>query len=296
MTRGIQEYLDKLKSALAGRDPALVQDALADAEEHLTTAVDQAVAERPNATKEEVLPMIVEKYGTPEEVASAYKDIETHTRPAFAPAKDAGKRSAASLFFGVLADPRAYAALLYMVFSLVTGIIYFTWAVTGFSLSAGLFVLIVGIFVVGFYLLSLRGIALVEGRIIEGLLGVRMPRRPLFSRKGLGMWGGFKELICDRLTWTAFAYMILLLPLGIFYFTLAITLISISLSLVAYPLLVTIFDLPIMMTGNVYYYVPGWALPFVSLIGLLLLILTMHLAKLIGRMQGAFAKIMLVRE
>jgi uncharacterized membrane protein len=296
MSSPIQVYLEQLKSALAGSDPALVQDALADAEEHLATAVEQALAGQSGTTEEEVLPMIVERYGTPNEVASAYREIETHTKPALAPSEGRENRSIAARFFGVLAEPRTYGALLYMILSLVTGIIYFTWAVTGFSLSVGLIILIIGIFVVGFYLISLRGIALVEGRIVEGLLGVRMPRRPLFSRKGLGLWGRFKELVADRLTWTALAYMIIQLPLGIVYFTLAVILISVSLGLIAYPVLALIFDLPIMITGNVYYYIPGWALPFVTIIGFLLLVLTMHLARLIGHMHGAIAKLMLVRE
>ncbi len=40
-------------------------------------------------------------------------------------------------FFGVISDPRAYGALMYMLLSLVTGIFYFTWTITGISLTAG---------------------------------------------------------------------------------------------------------------------------------------------------------------
>lgn len=35
MIKTVDEYLDKLKDELAGCDPSLIQDALADAEEHL---------------------------------------------------------------------------------------------------------------------------------------------------------------------------------------------------------------------------------------------------------------------
>jgi len=81
----------------------------------------------------------------------------------------------------VLADPRAYTALLYMLLSLATGTLYFTWAVTGISLSLGLAILIIGIPFAILFFASVRGISLVEGRVVEALLGERMPRRPLYT-------------------------------------------------------------------------------------------------------------------
>ena len=48
-------------------------------------------------------------------------------------------------FFNVVSDPRTYGALLYMLLSLATGIFYFTWTVTGISLSLGFAILIIGI-------------------------------------------------------------------------------------------------------------------------------------------------------
>ena len=71
-----------------------------------------------------------------------------------------------------------------MLLALVTGIFYFTMTVTGLSMSAGLLVLIIGI---PFFLLFVgftRVLALAEGRLVEGLLGQRMPRRPLYPVEG----------------------------------------------------------------------------------------------------------------
>jgi hypothetical protein len=130
--------------------------------------------------------------------------------------------------FGVFGEPRAWGSLLYLIFSLATGIIYFTWAVTGLSLSLGLLVLIIGLPIAGLFLLSVRGISLLEGRLVEALLGIRMPRRPVFSRRDIGWWRKFKGLLVSGRTWTAMFYMIIQLPLGIIYFTIIITLISTS--------------------------------------------------------------------
>ena len=293
----IERYLDDLKHALAGCDPATIQDALSDAEEHLRTALDQTRRNGPDLTETEALDMIVEKYGTPEETAAAYREIETRTTPALAGVGcDTNERSLAGRILGVIADPRAYGSLLYMIFALATGIVYFTWAVTGISLSAGLFVLIIGLPFIGVFLLSIRGIALVEGRIIEALLGVRMPRRPLFSQKHLGIWQRFKALIGDRITWTTILYMIVMLPLGILYFTIFITMLVFVLRLIGSPIFDLFFDIPVMMIASTEYYIPEWTIPFAVLAGIIWLIATLHLARLVGRMQGVIAKSLLVRD
>ena len=89
--------------------------------------------------------------------------------------------------------------------------------------------------------------------------------------------------------------MILKLPLGIAYFTLFIVLISLALSGIALPILEQVFDLQPLVINNVLYYTPAWLMPLTVIAGILLLILTMHLAKVLGRMQGALAKALLVR-
>ena len=175
MSSSVDEYLTQLKTALQGCDQATVQDALADAEDHLRTALAKARDTQPGVAEADALPTIIEEYGSPEEVASAYREIERRIPPTLAPATHPQNRGFWASFFGVVAEPRRRGALLYMIISLVTGILYFTWAVTGLSLSIGLIVLIISIPFILLFLLSVRGIALVEGRIVEALLGVRMP-------------------------------------------------------------------------------------------------------------------------
>jgi uncharacterized membrane protein len=311
MINSVEQYLSELKKELAGSDHATIQDALSDAEEYLRTALNSAAKADSPVSEAEALAPIVEKYGLPKEVAAAYKEIESRTPPAFArpkvkeaelPATPIATAPAVvdtrpfyARFFGIFADLRAWGALLYLIFTLGTGIIYFTWAVTGLSLSAGLLVLIVGVPIAGLFLLSVRGIALVEGRLIEALLGVRMPRRPLFSRKDIGWWQKFKELLVQRHTWTAIIYMILQMPLGIIYFTVIVTLIGTSVGLIVWPFLNVTLVLPAWFTLNASFTV--WLLMVPSVIvGILLLTATMHLAKVTGRGHSVLAKAMLVRE
>lgn len=293
---GIREYLEQLKAALAGSDPATIQDALSDAEEYLRSGVAQRLEQDPGLSEAEALERVASEYGSPAEVADAYREVERRLPPSLAAAGRPRARSGAARFFGVFTDPRAYASLLYMFFALVTGIFYFTWVVTGLSLSFGMIVLVIGLPFFALFLLSVRGLALVEGRIVEALLGVRMPRRPMFSAGHLGMWGRLKALFADRASWLSMIYMLLQLPLGVLYFTLFVTMISLALAGIAVPVLQYVFDLPVGQFGGAELYAPGWLVPFLVLVGVAWLLVTMHLAKALGGLHGKFAKAMLVKE
>jgi hypothetical protein len=296
MFNSVDEYLIKLKTALQGCDQATVQDALADAEDHLRTALSKAKESQPGVDETGSLATIIEEYGSPEEVGAAYREIERRLPPTLAPVPQSADRSPWLRFFGVVAEPRAWGALLYMFISLLTGILYFTWAVTGLSLTAGLIVLIIGLPFFFLFLLSVRGIALVEGRIVEALLGVRMPRRSIFVDKTKGFWARFKELVTSWLVWKTMLYMLLMLPLGVIYFTVFVTLISVGLSLVALPIVQLFIHIPLIMINSVRYFVPLWQLPLWAAGGGLLLLVTMHFAKLLGWIQGNFAKVMLMGD
>ena len=290
----ILDYLDRLEKALSGSDPSTARDARGDAEEHLRSALEAAAVESPDLPEDELVRGIIEDYGTPEEVADAYRRIEKYSTPVLAGRKKNGNRSIAAKFFGVLVDPKAYGAMFYMLFSLITGIIYFTWAVTGLSVSAGLAVMIFGIPFFGLFLLSVQGLMLVEGRIIEALSGVRMPRRPVAARRGLGIWQKFAALVRDRRTWKAIAYMILQLFSGIIHFTVTITLLAFSVSFMFRPVLELWFDIPMMHLGQTSYWTPDWFMPFAVVFGVLLLVVTLHAARGMTRAHGRWAKKMLV--
>ena len=136
----------------------------------------------------------------------------------------------------MVVDPSVYKALLYMLLSLATGIVYFTVVVTGVSTAGGMLVLIVGIPLFLLVLGMVRAMSLFESRLVEGLLGTRMPRReraelPEASMpcSACGFW------VRDGRTWASMAYMILMLPLGIAYFTIAVTGLAVGFGLIGTP-------------------------------------------------------------
>jgi uncharacterized membrane protein len=296
MENSIDGYLRQLKGELKNCDRATVQDALSDAEEYLRNWLENLRENKPGEPEENTFSAVVEEYGTPAEIADAYRKVEARTSPSLNSRTSKQNRSLFSRFFGVVIEPRAWGALLYLLFALATGIIYFTWTVTGISLSLGLLVLVIGIPIAGVFILSTRGLALLEGRMVEALLGIRMPHRPLFSKKDQGLWGKFKELVTDRYTWFSMVYMLLQLPLGITYFTVLITLIAVSLGLVAYPIIEFGFDFRAFTINGMFYSLPWGFFPVAIIVGALLFVSTLHFAKTIGNLHGKLAKAMLVRE
>jgi uncharacterized membrane protein len=274
--RSIEQYLAALRAALAGEDPALVQDALYDAEEYLRAEVS-ANAGRSEA---DTLELISSTYGAPEEVAAAYRTTEKQVRTALAPPPRKAPSTAFGRFFAVYGDSRTWTALFYMLVALVTGVFYFTTVVTGLSTSMGLIFLIIGI---PFFLLFVgftRVLALAEGRLVEGLLGQRMPRRPLYPAKGVPIFERIKQMLVDRRTWTT-----------MFYFSMGL----VGGSLAAVLLAFGVGGGSISLHDHAVYYGPSpLAAPFLLIGGVLLLTVVLHLIRAIGRGHGTLAKNLLV--
>ena len=296
MIKSVEEYLDALKEQLKGSDTATVQDALADAEEHLRAALNNLREQQPQLPEQEALNQVIEQYGSPEETASFYKEVERRTSPAVSKHSTAEPDSALRKFFGIYDDPKAWGALLYMLISLVTGVFYFTWAVTGLSLSLSFAIFIFGLLFAVFFMVSLRGLALLEGRVVEGLLGVRMPRRPLFFQKGTTWFERLKSDLMDKHVWLSLVYFLLQMPLGVIYFSLIITLFSLSLALMAAPLVQSFTNFPLLSIGDMRYYLPSWSTPLFLLAGFLIWTVTMHMGRFIGQWHGRYAKALLVTE
>jgi hypothetical protein len=295
MINTIEEYLEALKNEMQDADPALVQDAQADAREHLSTALAVARDKNADLKESDALKTIVDEYGTPEETASAYQEVERRTSPSLK--QTTKSQSWFVRFLGVYADPRAWGALLYMFISFITGVFYFTWAVTGVSISISFLIFIFGFPLALLFLLSVRGLALLEGRLVEALLGIRMPRRPLFSHQGMKWFDRLKALMVDKNTWLMLVYMIIQFVLGTVYFVLIVTVLSLSLSFVAIPILQEAFHQgAVVLNGNVRFFFPVWTYPLFVLAGILLWTTFMNIARGIGQLHGRLAKWMLVAE
>jgi len=296
MYKSVEEYLRALKQELKGSDSATIQDALADAEEHLRTGLTSMRESQPDLNEADALEQIIEQYGTPEETAAAYAEVERRTFPGFTPA--AVKKSGSPLrrFFGIYTDPRAWGSLFYMLIAFVTGVVYFSWAVTGLSVSISFALFIFGLPVALLFLLSVRGVAWLEGRLVEALLGVRMPRRPLVAPQNAKWLERVKALVMDKHTWLSLLYMVLQFVLGTVYFVILVTVFALFLTCFAIPVAKLVFDLPVITVNTTRYYLPLVTLPLFPLIGVVLWTQMMHLVRWVGGLHGRYAKALLVTE
>jgi len=292
----VDKYVKQLKKELRGYDPALVQDALSDAEEFLRTALTSSKNENPEISDEDALGPIIDKYGSPDEIASAYKEIEFRTSPSLSASVPKSHLSLLSKFLSIYGDSQAWAAVFFLILSAVTGIIFGFWTLIGAGISVCSIFLIIGLPLLGLYLLSLRGIAIIEGRIVEALLGVRMPRKPIFIQRGLSLSKKLRVLLSESLTWKIILYLIIRFPLGLVYSFGLLILMSFAAKFIAYPVLASVFDRGLITLGGQKYYTDVYLYPLVSLLGFIVLTLTLHLAKHVGKLHGKFAKFMLVRR
>jgi len=287
LARTIEEYLAELKRELAGEDPALVQDALYDAEEYLRSAMSEA-DDDPSAFEE-----VADAYGSPQEIASAYRETELTVRRALR-RPERVRTNPFARFFGVFVDPETYGSLFYMLLSLATGVVYFTVVVTGLSLSAGLLITLLGIPVALLLIAIVRAASLAEGRLVEALLGVRMPRRPRSVGQQGDIWGRLKSWFADYRTWTTMLYMLLQLPLGVAYFVTSVVGLSASVGVFAAPIIQIVTDRPVFVDGTYGYLIEPWAVPLFMIAGALLLTGTFWVVRGIGYLHGQYAKAMLV--
>jgi uncharacterized membrane protein len=308
----IAAYLQALRQALHGADPALIQDALYDAEQHLRAEL----AARSELDEAVAIAQIVNSYGAPDEVATAYRETESRVQAAMAMprAPKAGTPPSAvggapqvgvfRRFFGVYGDVRSWTALFYCLLALFTGIFYFCFVTIGLSLSLGLSILIIGVPFFVAFIGSARLLALVEGRIVEAMTGERMPRRPVSPPPESSLLQRIGAMLKDWRTWSTLAYEALMLPLGIVYFSVTVTALAIGLALMLAALAGGLRLLGLEIPGDTHIELGGLLsdeaanhplmLLLYAVSGLVWLTLTMHMVRGIARLHGMLAKRMLV--
>ena len=302
MSESLDAYLEALKGALAGSDRALVQDALFDARNRLNQELGRLSWEEPLLTSDQAFAKAIASLGTPATAAEAYRQREHLVAEVLKPARapEEPERPWPGLF-GIFTEPRAYTTLLYLLLSFVTGIFAFVWVATGLSLSLGLLVIIIGFPLLLFFLGSVRALGLAEGRLVEALLDVRMPRRPPLMPEGRRWTERLANLFRDGYTWTSLLYLLLMLPLGILHFTLTLVSFVLSFALMAIPLAKFCGDFggEMEVFGKVYgpdVVPPLWILVGIAFVGILALAGSLHLALAQGRLQGWLARQLLVKR
>jgi hypothetical protein len=122
-----------------------------------------------------------------------------------------------------------------------------------------------------------------------------MPRRPPYSDRDKPLGQRIVAMFTDPRSWSSLFYMLMMLPLGIIYFTLLIVSTVIPVALMAAPVAQAIWHFPVAQIGDINFYAPAWTWPIEFALGFIGLFLMLHVARGIGRMHGSIAKSLLVK-
>jgi hypothetical protein len=123
----------------------------------------------------------------------------------------------------------------YLILGLPLGIASFTVVVTGVSLAAGLLITLIGIPVLMATLLAARGFAVVERARAALVLGEPIPAPERAWRRET-VWETTKAVLSDPGGWRDLLWSVVLMPIGIATFTVAVTLWASALGLLTSPI------------------------------------------------------------
>src|SRR3954470_14781087 len=132
-------------------------------------------------------------------------------------------------WFGRLGKDTAY-----LVTGLPMGILTFTVAVTGWSMGLGLLITLIGIPVLLLTVLALRGLSHVERARAALVCDEPLVARYRRAAKP-GFWARVRSEVGDAQNWRDLGWSLLLLPVGIAGFTIAVTSIATTLGLIFAP-------------------------------------------------------------
>jgi hypothetical protein len=126
-----------------------------------------------------------------------------------------------------------------------------------------------------------------------------MPRRLAATPTDENIWTRIKDAVSDIRTWSSMLYLLLMLPLGIAYFVIALVGIVVPMALIGGSIMglltgrshIQISDVP--WLDHIFHTAPGLLLAIA--LGVLLLFFTLHIAKAVGWLHGRVAELLLVR-
>lgn len=124
--------------------------------------------------------------------------------------------------------------VVYHLISFPLGLIYFIFLVTGISLGFGLIILVFGIFILMGVIAMSYWFARFERELAISMLNVTISPIEIRPSKP-GLLPRFRAMISNAFTWKGLFYLLLKFPLGVFSFSLTVSLLSASLALISAP-------------------------------------------------------------
>ena len=195
--------------------------------------------------------------------------------------------------FGILAWPRTYLNLVYLLIGFPLGLGYFVFYVVGGSLGVGLAILGIGFVILFLLVLAAWALAHFERILANALLGADVPR-PAPTAVDEGGWPWVKSVLGNGVTWKGLAFQLLKFPLGLASWIVTIVVLSVVGGFIAAPIAVQ-FGATIQID-------PWWVADtqreawIATAVGLAALLPALHLLNGLAWLWAQFAKVMLGRR
>lgn len=136
--------------------------------------------------------------------------------------------------------------LVYMLLSLPLGCAYFVFIVAGMSVGIGTAIIWIGIPIIALVLIACRGLGDFERWLSSVLLGVDIPGPARETEPDDTLWRKLKRVLASGSTWRRMLFLALKFPFGVLAFTTTVTLIAVSVGLMATPLLYPYLDIRVL--------------------------------------------------
>jgi len=198
-------------------------------------------------------------------------------------------------FFSVIAKGQTYLNSIYLFLAFPLGLIYFIFLVTGISVGVATLIIWIGLFILA---MVIAGWWLCAG--FERVMAINMlhfdiaPMSTPRSDKAQSNLQKLGAFLSNPVTWKSLLYLLAKFPLGILSFVVLVTLSSITLVMLFAPLLYRYIQPEIIGWSGVIWRIDtmGEAVA-ASVIGFMLIFVSLHIFNGLAWVSGKFAQIML---
>jgi len=192
-------------------------------------------------------------------------------------------------FFGVIIKGQTYLNTLYLMLAFPLGLFYFIFFVVGFSAGIPLIIVWVGLLILALVIAAWYGLIVFERQLAVGLLHEDIPPIPQQDMSGKSLWQKFTAFMTNSVAWKGLAYLLARFPLGLLSFIVLVTLLSLSLALIAAPLYY-MWAPPTV----VYWLVDTLSEALIACVfGIFTLFVSLHIFNGLAWVSGKFARVML---
>jgi signal transduction histidine kinase len=195
----------------------------------------------------------------------------------------------------VVRDPLSWRAAAYLLVSMAFGLAWFVILIVGISLSGGLLIIWVGVPLFALLMIAWRGGAMLERLLVRAAFGLTIPS-PYRRLPAGGPFRKFRTMAADPATWKDLAYLVVLFPITLVEFVVSVTMWAATGLMLFLPLIVLVDDSPVYVdAGNGLAFIitqPVAALP-ASLVGLVLLMISLYVTRTVAVAHASFARLLL---